>query len=127
MEITELKKDLAATFRWTARLNMNEGVANHFSACVPGSTDEFLVNKSGVHFSQMKVSDLILVTKENIEELKKKTRPCGCYCNKYSRDNSPKSTSCKMYISCSFKIRDSSFCFEKPYSSSYRSKYDEVL
>ena len=72
MEITELKKDLAATFRWTARLNMNEGVANHFSACVPGSTDEFLVNKSGVHFSQMKVSDLILVTKENIEELKKK-------------------------------------------------------
>ena len=37
MEITELQKDLAATFRWTARLNMHEGVANHFSACVPGS------------------------------------------------------------------------------------------
>ena len=72
MEIIELKKDLAATFRWAARLNMNEGVANHFSACIPGSTDEFLVNKSGVHFSQMKVSDLILVNKENIEELKKK-------------------------------------------------------
>ena len=36
MEITELQKDLAATFRWTARLNMHEGVANHFSACVPG-------------------------------------------------------------------------------------------
>ena len=72
MEIIELKKDLAATFRWAARLNMNEGVANHFSACIPGSTDEFLVNKSGIHFSQMKVSDLILVNKENIEELKKK-------------------------------------------------------
>ena len=27
MEITELQKDLAATFRWTARLNMNEAVA----------------------------------------------------------------------------------------------------
>ena len=36
MEITELQKDLAATFRWTARLNMHEAVANHFSACVPG-------------------------------------------------------------------------------------------
>ena len=72
MEITELKKDLAATFRWAARLNMHEGVANHFSACIPGSTDEFLVNKSGIHFSQMKVSDLILVNKENIEELKEK-------------------------------------------------------
>ncbi len=28
MEITELQKDLAATFRWTARLNMHEAVAN---------------------------------------------------------------------------------------------------
>ena len=72
MEITELKKDLAATFRWAARLNMNEGVANHFSACVPGSSDEFLVNKSGIHFSQIKASDLILVNKDNIDELKKK-------------------------------------------------------
>ena len=71
MEITELQKDLAATFRWTARLNMNEAVANHFSACIPGSTTDFYVNRSGVHFSQMKASDLILVTKDNIDELKK--------------------------------------------------------
>ena len=65
MEITELQRDLAATFRWTARLNMHEGVANHFSACVPGSTTDFYVNKAGIHFSQIKASDLILVTKEN--------------------------------------------------------------
>ncbi len=72
MEITELQKDLAATFRWTARLNMHEGVANHFSACVPGSNNDFYVNKSGIHFSQIKASDLILVTYKNKEELKKK-------------------------------------------------------
>tara|TARA_B110000003_G_C16501241_1_gene477490 strand:+ start:44 stop:772 length:729 start_codon:yes stop_codon:yes gene_type:complete len=72
MEITELQKDLAATFRWTARLNMHEGVANHFSACVPGSSTDFYVNKAGIHFSQIKASDLILVTKENINELKNK-------------------------------------------------------
>ena len=72
MEITDLQKDLAATFRWTARLNMNEAVANHFSACVPGSSSDFYVNKSGVHFSRMKASDLILVTKDNIDELKNK-------------------------------------------------------
>ena len=30
MEISELQKDLAAAFRWTARLNMNEGIANHY-------------------------------------------------------------------------------------------------
>tara|TARA_E500000331_G_C17266679_1_gene717418 strand:+ start:3449 stop:4180 length:732 start_codon:yes stop_codon:yes gene_type:complete len=71
-QITELQKDLAATFRWTARLNMHEGVANHFSACVPGSTTDFYVNKAGVHFSQIKASDLILVTNENINELSKK-------------------------------------------------------
>ena len=72
MEITELQKDLAATFRWTARLNMHEGVANHFSACIPGSSTDFYVNKAGVHFSQIKASDLILVTKENISDLKNK-------------------------------------------------------
>ena len=72
MKITELQKDLAATFRWTARLNMNEGVANHFSACVPGSSHDFYVNKAGVHFSRIKASDLILVTKKNIEELRNK-------------------------------------------------------
>ena len=32
METSELQKDLAAAFRWTARLNMHEGIANHFSA-----------------------------------------------------------------------------------------------
>jgi len=72
MEITELQKNLAATFRWTARLNMHEGVANHFSACVPESSTEFYVNKAGIHFSQIKASDLILVTKKNIKELKNK-------------------------------------------------------
>jgi len=71
MEITELQKDLAATFRWTARLNMNEAVANHFSACVPGSTN-FYVNKAGIHFSQIRASDLILITNENINEFKDK-------------------------------------------------------
>jgi len=72
MEITDLQKDLAATFRWAARLNMNEAVANHFSACIPGSNTDFYVNRSGIHFSQMKASDLILVTKDNIDDLKKK-------------------------------------------------------
>ena len=72
MKITELQKDLAATFRWAARLNMNEAVANHFSACVPGSSTDFYVNKAGIHFSRIKASDLILVTKDNIEDLKTK-------------------------------------------------------
>ena len=82
MERSEILNDLAAAFRWTAKLNMHEGIANHFSACVPGSSD-FYVNGSGMHFSKIKASDLILVEQNKIKELKK-TRFSRSYCNKYS-------------------------------------------
>jgi len=71
MEISELQKDLAAAFRWTAKLNMNEGIANHFSVCIPDSND-FYVNGSGLHFSSIKASDMVLVEQNKIEEIKKK-------------------------------------------------------
>ena len=70
MERSEILNDLAAAFRWTAKLNMHEGIANHFSACVPGSSD-FYVNGSGMHFSTIKASDLVLVEQNKIEEIKK--------------------------------------------------------
>ena len=72
MERSEILNDLAAVFRWTAKLNMHEGVANHFSACVPGSNEDFYVNGSGMHFSSIKASDMILVEQKNIEKLKNK-------------------------------------------------------
>jgi len=71
MEISELQQDLAAVFRWTAKLNMNEGIANHFSVCLPNSND-FYVNGSGLHFSLIKASDMVLVEQNKIEEIKKK-------------------------------------------------------
>ena len=71
MERLELQRDLAAAFRWTARLNMNEAVSNHFSACLPNSNDSFYVNRAGIHFSRVKVSDLVLVEQSNIEQIKK--------------------------------------------------------
>ena len=70
MEISELQKELAAAFRWAARLNMDEGIANHFSVCMPDSNN-FYVNGSGMHFSTIKASDLVLVEQSKIEELKK--------------------------------------------------------
>ena len=69
MKINELKHDLAAAFRWTARLNMNEGIANHYSVCLPNSND-FYVNGSGLHFSSIKASDMVLVEQNKIEEIK---------------------------------------------------------
>ena len=71
MNKLEVLNDLASVFRWTARLNMQEGIANHFSVCVSDSNEDFYVNGSGMHFSTMKASDLILVEQNKIEEIKK--------------------------------------------------------
>jgi hypothetical protein len=127
MEITELQRDLAATFRWTARLNMHEGVANHFSACVPGSTTDFYVNKAGIHFSQIKASDLILVTKENMNDLKNEPNLIDPYCNKYPWNYPSKSPTCKMHFSFTFKIRNSFICFKRSHHETNRSKYNDIL
>ena len=70
MERSEILNDLAAAFRWAAKLNMHEGVANHFSVCVPGSNEDFYVNGSGMHFSTIKASDMVLVEQKNIKNLK---------------------------------------------------------
>jgi len=53
--------DLAAAFRWTARLNMHEGVANHFSFAINEGGTRFLMNPNQMHFSRIKASDLIVV------------------------------------------------------------------
>ena len=73
MERSEILSDLAAVFRWTAKLNMHEGVANHFSVSKPGSNEDFYVNGSGMHFSTIKASDLVLVEQKKssaVEEIK---------------------------------------------------------
>lgn len=53
--------DLAAAFRWTARLNMHEAVANHFSLAVNDDGTKFLMNPNQVHFSLIKASSLLLL------------------------------------------------------------------
>ena len=53
--------DLAAAFRWTARLNMHEAVANHFSLAINDAGTRFLMNPNQVHFARIKASDLIVV------------------------------------------------------------------
>ncbi|MBO6853655.1 MAG: class II aldolase/adducin family protein [Marivivens sp.] len=53
--------DLAAAFRWTARLDMHEGVANHFSLSVNDDGTQFLMNPNQMHFSRIRASDLLLL------------------------------------------------------------------
>ena len=51
--------DLAAAFRWTARLNFHEAVANHFSLAVNDDGTRFLMNPNQMHFSRIRASDLL--------------------------------------------------------------------
>ena len=53
--------DLAATFRWAARLNFHEAVANHFSLAVDANGRRFLINPNQRHFSLIKASELLLL------------------------------------------------------------------
>lgn len=55
------KQRLAAGFRLFSHCGFDEGVAGHISARDPESTDLFWVNPFGMHFSQIRASDLVLI------------------------------------------------------------------
>ncbi|MCI0182300.1 MAG: class II aldolase/adducin family protein [Acidibacillus sp.] len=55
------KERLAGAFRLFALFGFDEGVAGHITVRDPEHVDQFWVNPFGMHFSQIKVSDLILV------------------------------------------------------------------
>ena len=64
--------DLAAAFRWFARLNMHESVANHLSLAVSDDGAHFLINPRGRHFSRISASNLLLLNAKDAATL---TRP----------------------------------------------------
>lgn len=59
------RADLAAAFRWAAKLNLHEAVANHFSVAVSSDGSQFLLNPRGRHFSRMTASSLLLLDSNN--------------------------------------------------------------
>lgn len=58
------KQRLAAGYRLFARNGFDMGGAGHITARDPELTDHFWVNPAGVHFSRIKVSELMLVSHE---------------------------------------------------------------
>jgi ribulose-5-phosphate 4-epimerase/fuculose-1-phosphate aldolase len=50
--------DLAAAFRLAVRLDLHEGVCNHFSVMLPGGRT-FLLNRYGLHWSEVSASNLL--------------------------------------------------------------------
>lgn len=67
--------NLAAAFRWAARLNMNEAVANHFSLAVSDDGSQFLLNPIGLHFSEICASDLILLDSNDSSTMSQPNAP----------------------------------------------------
>lgn len=57
--VRQLRIDLAAAFRWAARLGLHEGIANHFSVTTSDDGTRFLLNPVGSHFSRIRASDLL--------------------------------------------------------------------
>ncbi|MEM9248744.1 MAG: class II aldolase and adducin N-terminal domain-containing protein [Pseudomonadota bacterium] len=67
--------DLAAALRWTARMNMHEAVANHFSLAVSDDGTQFLVNPNKKHFARVRASDLLEIDANDPETLNRPGAP----------------------------------------------------
>ncbi len=58
------KQRMAATFRLFSKMGFDEGIAGHLTARDPELADHFWVNPFGMHFGQIRASDLILCNHE---------------------------------------------------------------
>jgi ribulose-5-phosphate 4-epimerase/fuculose-1-phosphate aldolase len=59
--LSTLKEDLALALRAAAHHGLSEGVCNHFSATLPDSSQRFLINPRGLHWSEIAADDIVLV------------------------------------------------------------------
>jgi ribulose-5-phosphate 4-epimerase/fuculose-1-phosphate aldolase len=75
MDHWEGRRDMAAAFRWTARMGMHESVANHFSLSVSEDGRRFLINPNMRHFQRIRASDLILVDADDPTTLDRPDAP----------------------------------------------------
>src|SRR3954467_15787377 len=58
--------DLAAAFRLAVRMDLHEGVCNHFSLMLPGGAHggRFLLNRYGLHWSEVSATNLLTLDAE---------------------------------------------------------------
>src|SRR3954447_12012753 len=56
--------DLAAALRLAVHNGFHEGIDNHFTLTTPGEPSHFLLNPYGLHWSEVRASDLLEVDLE---------------------------------------------------------------
>ena len=78
--VTQAKVDLTAALRLAARMNLNEGVCNHFSMETPGNPDLFLINPQGLHWSEVTPADIVTVDAQgNVVEGRHSVEPTAFF------------------------------------------------
>ena len=78
--VSQARIDLAAALRSAARLNLHEGVCNHFSVVVPDTDDRFLINPQGLHWSEVTAADIVMTdAKGNIIEGRHPVEPTAFF------------------------------------------------
>jgi ribulose-5-phosphate 4-epimerase/fuculose-1-phosphate aldolase len=63
-EERDARRDLVCALRTAERLGLAEGVCNHFSLAMPAKPGQFLINPQGLHWSEVKPADLVVVDGE---------------------------------------------------------------
>ena len=62
--VREARVHLAAANRLAVHDGLEEGIDNHFTMVVPGTTDRFMVLPFGLHWSEARASDLIVFNEQ---------------------------------------------------------------
>jgi len=57
----QARVDLAACYRLADHFGLNEGIDNHLTLLLPGSSDRFLLAPFGLHWSEVKASDFMVI------------------------------------------------------------------
>lgn len=61
LAVREARIDLAAAHRVAVWHDLTEGISNHFTVAVPGRADRFFVPPFGLHWSEVRASELLTV------------------------------------------------------------------
>ena len=62
--LMSLRRDLAAALRLADHFGFSEGICNHFSVVVPGAGERYLINAYGLHWSEIRPEDLLMIDGE---------------------------------------------------------------
>jgi len=61
LDIRKLRSDLVLALRAADYHGLSEGVCNHFSVALPDGSDRFLINPRGLHWSEVRAADIVMV------------------------------------------------------------------